>query len=284
MSNRNPKVLSEPNSRSMWAPILLEPILGSGERVAVALVGCNATGDHEFLPLVNPKTATACFQDQAGYVKEVVALTVESCKSALKSGVALEDWEPPLQGVFLGAVQDVETSSVPELLHLAAPLSSFLYREPSGRSQHSNRPPKVAWERQVQEKVLQTNGRFSPNFNVLVYLGNHDGPAEFTFLSATYAANVVTLTSKRLKRGVEDARAKLWTLNLLADAPNYLFRPEARELLTGMDASEDDPKLPLIHEASEELVDEAQRRGIDVFPFSSPDAAAKRILDRAFAA
>ena len=103
----------------------------------MALIGCNADGECEFLPLVNPKTATACFRDQAGYVKDVVALTIESCKSALDSGVALKDWEPPLEGVFLGTIQAVEASSLPELLHLAAPLASFLYREESlGHSQH----------------------------------------------------------------------------------------------------------------------------------------------------
>ncbi len=131
MSNRNLQTPPSLDSRASWAPILLEPILGSGERVAVAVVGCNANGDREFLPLVNPKTAGVCFRNQADYVKDVVALTIESCKSALDSGVALSDWEPPLEGVFLGAIQDVEASSLAELLHLVAPLASFLYREPS---------------------------------------------------------------------------------------------------------------------------------------------------------
>ncbi len=41
-----------------------------------------------------------------------------------------------LEGVFLGAIQNVEASSLPELLRLAAPLASFLYRgEPPGHSQ-----------------------------------------------------------------------------------------------------------------------------------------------------
>ena len=259
-------------------------MIGSGERVAVAVVGCNAAGDREFLPLVNPKTAGVCFRDQAGYVKDVVALTIESCKSALDSGVALSDWEPPLEGVFLGAIQDVEASSLAELLHLAAPLASFLYREPSGRSQHSNRPAKVPWEQQVQEQVLQANRQLGRNFNVLLPLGDHYEPAAFTFLSADFAANIVTLAPSRLNKSMEDARAKLWTLSLLDDAPNYLFRPKDRELLTGMNAAEDDPKLSNVREAAEELNDEARRRGISVFPFSSPDAAAKRILDRARAA
>ena len=284
MTTNNPERLAESSVRALWAPILFEPIPGSGERVAVALMGCNADGDREFLPLVNPKTASACFRDQAGYVKDVVALTIESCKSALDSGVALRDWEPPLEGVFLGAIQDVEASSLPELLHLAAPLASFLYREPSGRNQYSHRPAKVPWEQQVQKQVLQANRRFDRNFNVLLHLGDHYEPATFIFLSADFAANIVTLAPNRLNKSMEDARAKLWTLGLLADAPNYLFRPKNRELLTGMNAAEDDPKLSKVREAAEELNDEAQRRGISVFPFSSPDAAAKRILDRALAA
>ncbi len=247
-------------------------------------MGCNADGEREFLPLVNPKTASACFRDQADYVKEVVALTIESCRAALDSGMALHDWEPPLEGVFLGAIQEVEAASLPELLHLAAPLASFLHREPSGHSQHSNRPAKAPWEQQVREQVLQVNRRFERNFNVMLHLGDHYEPAAFNFLSAGFAANIVTLAPNRLNKSMEDARAKLWTLSLLADAPNYLFRPKNRELLTGMNAAEDDPKLSRVREAAEELSDEAQRRDISVFPFSSPAAAARRILDLALEA
>ena len=237
------------------------------------------------LALINPKTASACFQEQANYVKDVITLTTESLSSALHSGEALQGWEPPLEGVFLGEVQEVEASSLPELLHLAAPASSFLYREPSGRSQHSNRPVKAAWGQQVQERVLEVNSRFSQHFNVSVHLGNHDEPVKFSFLSTTFAANIATLAPNRLKKGMEDARAKLWTLSLLADAPSFLFRPETRELLAGVDVPEDDPKQSrILREATEELNDEAQRRGIRVFQFSSPDAVAKHILDRALAA
>jgi len=280
MSNREQE--TSPKDQAWWAPMLLEPIRGSGERIAVAIVGCNADGEREFLPLVNPKVAQACFRDQADHLRAVLSMTIESCKSALESGTALQAWQPPLDGIFLGAVQVVEAASLGELLHLAAPLSSFLYQEP--RSQLTNRPASVPWERQVKAQLLQVNQRFGQNFNVLLHLGDHYEPAAFSFLSPDFAANIVTLTPNRLKKGMEDARAKLWTLSLLEDAPNYLFRPKIRELLTGMDAAEDDSKGSKVREATEELNDEAQRRGIGVFPFSSPKDAAAHILGRVRAA
>ena len=140
------------------------------------------------------------------------------------------------------------------------------------------------WDTQVKAIILRANTKLEHNFNVRVYLGNHDMPAFFTFLSPSFAANLTSLTPGNLKRQLEDARAKLWSLHLLADAPNYLFKPEVRELLAGVNVTQDHPKRALVTEAVEELRDEAERRDIAVTQVNSVQIAAQHILDRALAA
>lgn len=105
-----------------------------------------------------------------------------------------------------------------------------------------------------------------------------------TCLNPSFAANLTSLEPGKLKRQPEDARAKLWSLHLLADAPNYLFKPEVRELLAGVNVKEDHPKRNIVMEAVEELRDEAERRDIEVTQVNSVQTAAQHILDRALAA
>lgn len=276
--------ISERLSLTSWAPILLEPLPGSEERVAVALVAVNAEGETGFLSLTNPETAKTHFRDAARYVQDIVCVTMDSCKSALRQGVHLAAWQPPLEGVFLGVVQETLASSPNDFLRLAAPLSSFLYRDPIGDAQQSRSKPKTAWSTRVRKQVLEANRGLKGNFDVPIHLGNHDAPAVFGFIYRSFAANLTTLSGKNLSGELREARSKLWTLNLLEDAPDFLFKPERRELLTGVDIQDDDPRRDLVHEAAEELGEEGARRGVSVIRMGSVKKAARHLLKQALAA
>ncbi len=279
---RNPK---QKSPRASWAPVLFEPIPGSEERLTIAVAAIDTEGDYRCQAIINPKVVKTVFQGTSGYVKDVVSVTIDSCESFLGSNGNLNAWEPPLDGVYLGKVQDVDISSLDELISFAAPFASFLYSESlDNQARSSVNEGFRKWDAQVKSIILSANMKLEHNFNVRVYLGNHDMPAFFTFLSPSFAANLTSLTPGNLKRQLEDARAKLWSLHLLADAPNYLFKPDVRELLAGVSVAQDHPKHALVTEAVEELRDEAGRRDIAVTQVKSPQTAAQHILERALAA
>ena len=268
-----------------WAPVLFEPIPGSEERLTIAVAAVNAEGDYLCQATINPKAAKMVFRGERGFVQDVISVTIANCESFLGSNHDLKAWEPPLDGVYLGKVQDVEISSLDELIRLAAPFASLLYNESLDNQVKQSTDEGIGkWDAQVKSIILRANTKLEHNFNVRVYLGNHDMPVFFTFLSPSFAANLTSLTPSNLKRQLEDARAKLWSLHLLADAPNYLFKPEVRELLAGVNVTQDHPKRALVTEAVEELRDEAERRDIAVTQVNSVQTAAQHILDRALAA
>lgn len=272
-------------SRAYWAPVMFEPIPGSEERLTIAVAAVDATGDYRCQATINPKATKTVFREEASFVKDVVSVTIASCKTFLGSNGNLNAWEPPLDGVYLGKVQHVEISSLDELISFAAPFASFLYTESLDKQNKRVADGRFRkWDTQVKSIILSANTKLEHNFNVRVYLGNHDMPAYFTFLSPSFAANLTPLTPGNLRRQLEDARAKLWSLHLLADAPNYLFKPEVRELLAGVNVTQDHPKRSLVTEAVEELRDEAERRDIAVTQVNSAQTAAQHILDRALAA
>ena len=285
MKTHNIHNLEQKSPGAAWAPVLFEPIPGSEERLTIAVAAVNAEGDYRCRATINPKAAKTVFQGASGFVKDVVSVTIDSCEAFLGSNGNLNAWEPPLDGVYLGKVQNVDISSLDELISFAAPFASFLYTESlDNQARRSVNEGARKWDAQVKSIILSANTKLEHNFNVRVYLGNHDMPAFFTFLSPSFAANLTSLTPGNIKRQLEDARAKLWSLHLLADAPNYLFKPEVRELLAGVNVTQDHPKRSLVTEAVEELRDEAERRDIAVTQVNSAQNAAEHILEMAMAA
>ena len=267
---------------TQWAPIFFEPLPESGERVTIALVARNSVGDFRCASLLDPAAVRLLFKDERKYARDVISLVIESFEAFLATDQNLETWEPPLSGLYLGRVQSTKVSSVAELLRFAAPMSSFMYR-PTEYDVLNDRPTSKQWDTSVSSILLQSNARYRQNLNVPVYLGTHEAPATFTFLSPALAASLVALSEKRLKLKIEEARAKLWALDLLSDAPSWLFRPKVRDLIAGV-GSLDGESNALINEAVAELRDEAERRGVGVTVVTSPEDAASHILNRAQAA
>jgi len=266
-----------------WAPIYFEPIPMSGERIAIALIATQSDGKFKCMSLIDPKQRGTLFKAENTYVKNVLSLVIESCASHFANSNAIEDWQMPVSGVYLGVVNEAKSASLEDLVMHAAPMTSFFYHAPVEHDTNI-KPREVNWAKSVADIVLLSNARYKQNLNVSLFLGNHEVPAIFTFYSPELAASLVPLTHNKLKQKVEEARAKLWSLDMLSDAPNFLFKPTRRELLAACESNEQDSKKNLIFEAVEELRDEASRRGVELADVSSPAEAARHILSAVTAA
>ena len=259
-----------------WASVLLEPILGSQERIVIAIAAVSEE-DARCSPMIDPAIVKAMFRDDRKYVGDLIALVTQSLKEHLAYNRSLKQWLPPVEGVFLGSEQQSVSSDIDELVRRAGSMSTVFhadYFKPQSRV-----PKPVRWTDEVVSILVNRDERLSDHLKVRVPLGGHDAPAEFTFLDPLFAANLVTFSKSNLRQRVEEARADLWSLSLLADGP-FLFRPERRELLAGADFS-DEPGNDNVREAIGEITDEASRRDVLVTELSSPEAVAEHILHHA---
>ena len=98
----------------------------------------------------------------------------------------------------------------------------------------------------------------------------------FTFFGVNLAANFVLLNPQRLTTSLREARAHLWNLSLVADAPDLLFRPSRLELLTGVRS--EDERIPGV---IEELAFEGGFRRVNVTRVESTEQAAEQIAAKA---
>ena len=261
-----------------WAPVLLEPIPGTEERIVIAIAAINES-EMRCSQTIDPAIARAMFRDDRRYIADLIDIVTESLGAHLEHNRSLGQWPPPVEGVSLGSEQESRSSDIDELVRRAGSMSTVFhgdYFKPQ-----SKEPKPVRWTEEVTSILINKNERLRDHLKVRVHLGQYDSPAEFTFLDPFFAASLVTFSRSNLKRRVEQARAGLWNLSLLKDGPT-LFRPERRELLAGTEFS-DQLVSANVREAIDEISDEASRRDVLVTELTSPQAVAEHILHYASA-
>ena len=259
-----------------WATVLLQPLPGSGERVVVAVAAVSDNGETRCLRTIDPANVKAIFRDEHHYVSHLIKFVTDSLDVHLAHAQSLDNWVPPVEGVALGVHQQGKAADIDDFVRGAASLSTIFYSDqlqPRAAAAKRRR-----WLDDVSAILATQNKRLCAHLDVRVPLGGHDVPATFSFLDSALAANLVTFSQGNLKTRIEDARAGLWSLSLLADAP-YIFRPERKELLAGMDVEPD----ARVQEAVAEITDEAERRSVLVTKVATPEAVADHILEYASA-
>jgi len=115
--------------RGRWAPIYLSPILGSPERLIIAVVAVNDTGFHieaanslkKLECLYGRAAETAIFASEVA-LNELRSLLSDRGKEALTEGALV------FSGVNVGAVSDGEARSLPDLARTWMAALSSLYR------------------------------------------------------------------------------------------------------------------------------------------------------------
>lgn len=260
-----------------WAPIYVEPLHGSGERITMGVCAVVQGKEPIFRLSADSKTLRRIFHtEEYKYLSEVAELVGESFRDQAVEGISLDDWSPPLTGVELGTTNTSEVSDdhsqLEEFLSSAMRLTSCLYHPTTDQS------PRVNWSKSIRESLADLDHELVPMLNAKVPLARHDHVSEFEFLSHSYAANLVSFGNRRIPDVLREARAKAWSLDQLPYAPDLLFRPTNRELIAGISGPLDGTKK--VEETIDEMCQEAARRNIGVVRFSSPNEAAAHIYER----
>ena len=261
-----------------WAPVLLQPIPGSDERMVIAIAAV-AEDEARCMQTIDPSIVAAVFREDRKYVAEIVQLTIRSVREHLTYNRSLSAWPPPVEGVFLGTEQQTVSSDIDEVVRLAGAMCTVFHGERC--KPQAKTPRRRRWTEEVIAAILGENEGLRNHLTVRVPIGWHDAPAHFTFLNQSFAANLVTFSNSDLKGRIQQARADLWSLSLLVDGP-YIFHPERRELLAGVEYS-GEPADVKVREAIDEITDEAARREVIVTEFQTPREVAQHILAHAVA-
>ena len=133
-----------------WATVSLQPMPGSNERIVVAVAAVNDNGETRCLRTIDPANVKAVFRDEHRYVSGLIDFVEDSLGTHLVHAQALENWAPPVEGVFLTAQQRAKAADIDEFVRRAASLSTIFYHD------HLQPQPKAAKPRRWMDAMLRS--------------------------------------------------------------------------------------------------------------------------------
>ena len=263
-----------------WAPLLVHPIADGPECFVAAIAAVGESGEAVVHRLLGARRLKAMFGGSFAGLGAVIDASVNSLSCYLQATLpkapslatsALRGWSSPLQGVRLGETSPMFAESLGQAITRASHLCAAFGEAPANAS--STSPEASRWSEPVDAAVKRLKPQLSNSLNGELRLSATEHAISFAFLGMSLAANVVVLNPQRMAQSMREARAHLWNLSLLADAPNVLIKPSRLELLAG--AREEGPR---VREAIQELALEGGSRSVGVTRVESSEDAARQII------
>ncbi len=267
-----------PPKQYQTAPIYLEPMQGSGERITVAGV---VVGKQETLieSLIASDTAEALYGSQGKNLLALADMIIADLGQHLTQH-PLKKWQPALSGTTLGKVQSARADNAKHALAQIAQLHASLCRLPAlmaleddEQEQQGKDNTLKAWIKQVQSHAIAKYPDLQAWFNVKETL-SHGDSVILHYARQPLAANIGLVTPANMNSRINDAKIKLWNLDHLPAIYSQ------RRLILGIprnDAPEmaDDKVKNKVLDKIDALCDEAQKSRIDVQTTHTADEAAE---------
>jgi hypothetical protein len=297
----------ERSVRAHWAPILLEPISGSFERLVVGVAVANADGFH--LEVANALHRLSCLYGvEAGAAANAVMLAATYLRRDLSVRFveALLKPDPPLSGIVFGPSQEGEGRSLEALAQSWMTALSSLYIAPGTALVHSadeatvlvaasasggggDRLPFLVCD-YVKEHRAGYGGYFSADLRQgrarRMKGGSHQIVIDFA--GPKLVANFGTLRAHAITQSVYLIKRRLWDLKVDRDRePNPVFA-RAHEMILHR-PPQDDPQVTqqqqyTITEALSALESQADQEELRLLAMDSVSAIGERLISYNMAA
>lgn len=276
-----------PEYEFSWRSLQVEPIPLSGERITLGAVVKG--GDQALIAakLIHAEKLKKMYGDQFGTgIADALNACIKSAENFYSNKPLSMDWEPPLEGFYLGKINSSLAENIEEsLLRAAMYCSSFSFSAEITNAPSHKKPELSApesWRKNIYEVVTKERSDFIRFFDRSIAIRGSGVPIAFGFLSDTYAAQFDAVSdSSRIQQALIRVQSKLWQLDRLRDEAT-LFKPELCELLIQIPSqSVDSSDGRAFKDFVEELRYEASRRELNVYASESHIDAANHVIARA---
>lgn len=292
---QDPKYIDFPERRDAvqgeWAPIYIEPIVGSGERICIGVVAVNG-GASLVVPVVSLERLECIYGKGVDAILLASRVAVEYTREALgKQGAqALKTWKAPMDGLYIGATVRAEGNTLEEIGRTGVTASASLVEkladsEEEGEGRGSGLTTNRL-EELIKQRVITVRPVLEQRFRVQRRVRENARPAIIGFIGEKIAANFGMLLPGRLGPLVDISKAKLWDLAQLREdvrRGDLFSQPLNRFELLVYQPREESPEYSLrqmrgIQEAVVELEAEADKLEIRCRPATSHEEIAETLL------
>ena len=275
-----------PSLKGVWHAIYLEPIIGSGERITVAVAAITSGSEFSVVQAIRSELLDCLYGTQAENIQNMINWLLSSAREFIKSSGNLDGWRAPFEGVVCTAATLASDSSIDGILKQAIRFSASLSTLSLDADRHEDdqQPRKYTsrWATHIADELKLINPHLMSSLKYKISIGGSGIQTTFGFFNDRYVSNFSLLMPLNLSSSLTLVKAKILDLENLKKSP-MLIKPEKFELIIGV-PSFSDPTLSdrsLINlRKNIELVNElAGQEGITVFSADNASKAAQRIHD-----
>ena len=279
-----PQYPAPPNYGISWRSIQAEPVLLSGERIAVGTV---VKGEDLLLMvarLIPAQKLKKIFGEELGRrIGDALQCCIDAAEKFYSLHPMSSPWTPPLEGFHLGReVTTLAKNMEDGLLQSAMHSSSFSVAFHAEQAKIASRSELTApedWRKQIIKAVQINRHDFDHCFQRKLQIHGSGVHFKFDFISEKYAAHFDAISENgNFQHALVRAQSKLWQLDRLRDG-DALFKPALCELLLRVPADHDGPGE--LGEFVGELTYEASKRDIGLYTSSSSAEAAQHLIENA---
>jgi len=261
--------------RGKWSAIYIEPMVGSGENICIAVAVVNQSG-YLVVPVIALNRLECLYGKDAEAISSAADIVVNDLRTCIaKVGVdSLNVWEPPMDGVRLGAVREGAGESIEAIARTALMMSSSLVERlceaDEDFSASNERISGNRLEELIKERAIELIPNMVNMFGKQIRSAQNVRPVTIGFVGNVIAANFGVLTPQYLSANVKDIKSKLWDLaNLREELMSESLMPASinRYEMLFYRPTDDAPEystrqITTLSEAVNELEAEADKRDI----------------------
>ncbi|WP_323157922.1 hypothetical protein [Pseudomonas fulva] len=278
-----------PSCEAQWAPVYLEPVVESGERLTIGIVAA-ANGQVAGELTITDKALQCLYGDSAPGMKAMMSLALTKAMRHAKRGF-IKGQTSGIHGVIFGEAREGIGYDLQDVISQGSDLCSSLshIHAEGGKSSHDR---SSYWKR-VCKAMERVDAGLTPHFNAMVDVTIRGASLSLQcdYFSSRVAVNVCSISPNyRLGSLFETATAKVFRLEQLKDH-DALIRHEHRAamMLVVPYESSIESSRPTTRKSYNErilqLQDMAEKKGFDLLTVHSAFDGAKEIqrLERAVA-
>lgn len=279
--------------QATWAPLFIEPVVGSGERLCIGVAVAN---QNEFLvvPVAALDRLACLYGQEAGAILFASELATKTLTEHLARGgpASLADWLPPVEGIFMGQPRPGAGESISDVARTALMQSASLVEKLADEEETAESSERAGLssnrlEKLVREEVMTKRPDFRELFGRRFRVAENARATRIGFTGNRLVANFGLLVPGQLSGLVSVAKAKLWDLGQLRNgALNSLLPDHGHEFelllhrIKREDPQYSDRQVASVEEAVNELEEEADKVSIRCRPLTSPGEIAAHLLER----
>lgn len=285
--------------RAKWAPIILEPIAGSYERLVIGVAVVGANDFH--LEEANALHRLRCYYSEDGEgVTYAIRLALDYLRQDLvaRSLDALTDPRPAISGAYVLPCRDAEANSLKEIGANWMRALSSLYREevaaieqPAANVLQFPKPRAVGGDRLptlVLEYVTERRAGYAPFFASDIREGkmrrstNKSHEVVIDFAGSRLAANFGTLQAQSITKSVHLIKRRLWDLKVDRDDVSSGIGHREHEMIVQAPRSTDpqvtEKQQAKLAKALDALEQQADQESLKLLALSSVEEIGERVL------